>query len=242
MNGQLPVALVTGANRGIGFEVCRQLGRLGYSVLLAARDADKARAAETLAGEGLRVTGVVLDVSDDWSVARALGAVERELGALDVLVNNAGGGYDPADRPTDFSSDGAQQVFEVNLFGPWRVTSAFLPLLVRSARGRVVNVSSAAGSFGGEYVSLSAGGGANAGYGVSKAALNALTVKLAAALRGTGVLVNAVCPGWTATDPGGLAQGARPVSDGAASVVWAATLPDDGPTGGFFRDGQPLPW
>lgn len=238
-----PVAVVTGANRGIGFEVARQLGRVGYRVVLAARDAAKAaEAATTLAAEGIDASGVALDVTDDASVHQAAEEVGRRFGAVAVLVNNAGGGYDPTDLPTAPPGDAVRAAFETNLFGPWRVTAAFLPLLKKGGSGRVVNVSSEAGSFGGGYFALGAGGGGNAAYGITKAALNALTVKLAAALKADRILVNAVCPGWTATYPGALEQGARPVADGAASVVWAATLPNDGPTGGFFRDGQPLPW
>jgi NAD(P)-dependent dehydrogenase (short-subunit alcohol dehydrogenase family) len=132
-------------------------------------------------------------------------------------------------------------VLDTNLFGVWRVTQAFLELLRGSGRGRIVNVSSGAGSHGEPQFGLSSGPTA-ASYAVSKAALNALNSKLAAELDGSGVLVNAVDPGLTATAPGMEAMGARPVHEGAASVVWAATLPDDGPTGGFFRDGKPLPW
>lgn len=133
-------------------------------------------------------------------------------------------------------------VLETNLFGAWRMTHAFLPLLRMSAHGRVVNVSSGAGSHGDASFGLTTNNGASASYGISKAALNALTVKFAVELADSGVLVNAACPGLTATAPGMEAMGARPVADGARSIVWAATLPDDGPTGGFFRDGQLLAW
>jgi NAD(P)-dependent dehydrogenase (short-subunit alcohol dehydrogenase family) len=133
-------------------------------------------------------------------------------------------------------------VLEVNLFGAWRLTQALLPLLRESPAGRVVNVSSGAGSHGDPDFGLAVRGGTAAGYGISKAALNALTATLAAELAGTGVLVNAVCPGLTATWPGAESTGARPVAGSAPGVVFAATLPADGPTGGFFRDGQPWPW
>jgi NAD(P)-dependent dehydrogenase (short-subunit alcohol dehydrogenase family) len=131
---------------------------------------------------------------------------------------------------------------ETNLFGGWRTTQAFLPLLRTSARPRVVFVSSGAGSHGDQQFGLAVRGGAAASYGITKAAVNALVATLATELQDTGVLVNAVCPGLTATYPGAEEMGARPVADGAASVVFAATLPDDGPSGGFFRDGRPLPW
>ena len=135
----------------------------------------------------------------------------------------------------------AEAVVQTNLFGAWRATQALLPLLRQSPHPRVVNVSSGAGSHGDEQFGLTRRGGAAATYGVSKAALNALTATLAAELDGTPVLVKAACPGLTATWPGAEQMGARPVAEGAASVVWAATLPDDGPRGGLFRDGRPLP-
>ena len=136
----------------------------------------------------------------------------------------------------------AREVMNVNLFGPWQLTNALLPLLRASAAPRVVHVSSGAGSHAEPQFGLARRGGMAATYGISKAALNALTATQAAELAETPILVNAVCPGLTATCPGAEQMGARPIADGAASVVWAATLPDDGPTGGFFRDGEPLPW
>ncbi len=135
-----------------------------------------------------------------------------------------------------------QTLMATNLYGAWRTIQAFLPLIRQSRHGRIVNVSSGAGSHGDMQFGLATGNGAVASYGISKAAVNALTSKLAAELAGTGILVNAVCPGLTATAPGMEAMGARPVAEGAASVAWAALLPDGGPTGGFFRDGKPLPW
>jgi NAD(P)-dependent dehydrogenase (short-subunit alcohol dehydrogenase family) len=228
------VALVTGANGGIGLEVCRQLGERGYVVVLTARDEGKARAAAgALQRRGLSVHVQRLDVADDRSVREAAGAVARAPGRLDVLVNNAGILYDTWQRVAEADLAVAREAFETNALGAWRVTQAFLPLLRRSRHGRIVNVSSGAGALG----SLD---GSTPAYAMSKVALNALTLMLAAELRGAGILVNAVCPGWVATDMGG--SGGRPVSDGAAGIVWAATLPDDGPTGGSFRDGRPVPW
>jgi NAD(P)-dependent dehydrogenase (short-subunit alcohol dehydrogenase family) len=233
MHADRLVALVTGANRGLGLEVCRQLADLDYLVVLGSRDAGKGRAAaESLQRPG-HVTACQLDVTHDASVLAAAGWVTAQFGRCDVLVNNAAILYDTWARAESADLGTVREAVETNVLGAWRVTLALLSLLKQSARGRIVNVSSQGGSL------ASMGGGAPA-YHVSKAALNALTRTLAAELRSGGVLVNAVCPGWTATDMGG--GGGRPVADGAASVVWASTLPDDGPTGGFFRDGQPLPW
>ena len=218
----MSVALVTGGNRGIGLEVCRQLARNGHEVILGSRDKAKG---ERVA-RGLRV--VQLDVADQASVERAA----REIDHVDILVNNAATLYDTWASGTDADLDQVHEALETNLFGAWRTAQACLPLLRRSQHGRVVNVSSGSGSISGM------GAGAPA-YSVSKAALNALTRILAAELRRDRILVNAVCPGWVATDMG---QGGRPVSEGAAGIVWAAELPDDGPSGGFFRDGRPLAW
>jgi NAD(P)-dependent dehydrogenase (short-subunit alcohol dehydrogenase family) len=222
------IAVVTGANRGIGLEVVRQLAERGMQVVLTARDEAKgAAAAASLAGE---VRVAALDVSDQGSVARFARWTEDNLERVDVLVNNAAILYDTWERASDADLALVHQALETNLFGAWRVTQALLPLLGKSANARIVNVSSGAGS-------LRSMRGAPA-YSVSKAALNALTRLLASEL--PQMRVNAVCPGWVATDMGG--PGGRPVREGAAGVVWAATLESDGPTGGFFRDGVPLPW
>ena len=228
------IALITGANRGIGLAVCRQLAERGYTVLLTARSFTKARdAAEPLQAQGLAVHPVQLDVSNPDRVARARDHVAQEYGLLDALVNNAAIDYDTDQNVLTADLDRVRTVFEVNTLGAWRVTQAFLPLLRKSAHGRIVNVSSGAG------VLRSLRGGTPA-YSLSKVGLNALTLMTAAALDGTGILVNAIGPGWVATDMGG--PGGRPIDDGAASVIWGVTLPDDGPTGGFFKDGKPVPW
>jgi NAD(P)-dependent dehydrogenase (short-subunit alcohol dehydrogenase family) len=216
----MPLALVTGGNRGIGLEVCRQLAARGYDVVMGSRDVERGRAA------GLDVDVRRLDVADPASVAAL------RLDRCDVLVNNAAVHYDTWQHAATADLDVVTDALETNLLGAWRMTLALLPLLRESPRARVVNVSSGAGS-----ITTLSGGGAPA-YCVSKAALNALTRMLAADLRP--ILVNAVCPGWVATDMGG--PGGRPVSEGAAGVVWAATLPDGGPTGGFFRDERPIAW
>jgi NAD(P)-dependent dehydrogenase (short-subunit alcohol dehydrogenase family) len=159
-----------------------------------------------------------------------------------VLVNNAAAFADWSETASVADLEASRAVFDTNLFGAWRTCQTFLPLIERSRHGRIVNVASGAGSHGEPTFGLTTGGGSAATYGISKAALNALTAKLAAERDGTGVLVNSVDPGLTATAPGMEEMGARPIPEGAASVVWAVTLPDDGPTGGFFRDGKPLPW
>jgi len=231
------VALVTGANRGIGLEVTRQLASLGYTVVLCARDLRKAEgAAAQIREDSFDVRPQQLDVDEDATVARACTAVSEELGRLDVLVNNAAIGFDPDDRAVETDLAAARVTLDTNVFGAWRVTQAFLPLLRRSERGRIVNVTSRGGSFGWTPGLRLPG---IAAYSVSKAALNALTVKLASELADTGILVNAVCPGATATSPGAFG---RPVADGASGIVWAATLPEGGPTGQLFGDREQLSW
>lgn len=228
------IALVTGANRGIGFEVCRQLAQQGYTVLLGARDTAKSEAsAQRLVDEGLDVRALQLDVTDTDSIEQARAWVEHEFGHLDVLVNNAAILYDAFQSAVGADLAIVQQALDTNTFGPWRLSQAFMPLLRRGTHRRIVNVSSEAGS-------LTSMGGGTPAYSTSKAALNALTRMLAAELKRDGILVNAICPGWVATDMGGA--GGRPIPAGVASVVWAVTIPDDGPTGGFFRDGRPLNW
>ena len=235
-----PVALVTGAARGIGREVANQLVAAGYLVMLTARSATAARAAVDARDVGVQALG--LDITDNSSVTQAVHAITTGPGRLDVLVNNAAAYVDWTETATTADLDVARTVMDTNLYGAWRTTQAFLPLLRASGHGRVVFVSSGAGSHGDTQFGLTARQGAAASYGITKAAVNALVSTLATELIGSGVLVNAVCPGLTATWPGAEDLGARPVHDGAISVVWAATLPDDGPTGGFFRDGRPLPW
>ena len=220
------VALVTGGARGLGVEVCRQLADAGLTVWLTARN--EARAAEVARGLGGDVRPARLDLDDPDSITALAAGVER----LDVLVNNAAIDYDTDARAVTADLDRVQRALDTNLFGAWRTAQAFAPHLRASGHGRLVNVSSAAGQ-------ISDMGGGLPAYHLSKLALNGLTRMLAAELRADGVLVNAVCPGWTDTDMG---QGGRPVAEGARSVTWACLLSDDGPTGGFFRDGRPLPW
>jgi NAD(P)-dependent dehydrogenase (short-subunit alcohol dehydrogenase family) len=222
------VAVVTGGARGLGVEVCRQLARAGFTVWCTARSLDHAeRTADALGADG-DVRAATLDVADPAAAA----ALAARLDRVDVLVNNAAIDYDADARAVTADLDRVARALDTNLYGAWRAAQAFAPHLRASAHGRLVNVSSAAGT-------ISDMGGGLPAYHLSKLALNGLTRMLAAELRADGVLVNAVCPGWTDTDMG---RGGRPVADGARSVTWACLLDDDGPTGGFFRDGQPLPW
>jgi NAD(P)-dependent dehydrogenase (short-subunit alcohol dehydrogenase family) len=225
------VVVVTGANRGIGYELARQLAGRGETVVLGARTEAKAReAAARIEGPG-EVVPVALDVTDPGHVDAAAAMLAERFGRVDVLINNAGIHYDTGQTAATADLDIVEEALQTNLIGAWRMVLALLDGLRASPSPRIVNVSSGAGS-------LEGMGAGTPAYGVSKAALNALTLKLADDLRGDGMLVNAVCPGWVATDMGG--SGGRPVADGAASVLWAADLPDDGPTGGFFRDGRPV--
>jgi len=237
-----PIALVTGANKGIGLEIARQLAGAGMVVLLGARDAQRGAAATAeLRGAGLDVTHVPLDVSDPATVERAAARIEREYGRLDVLINNAaiGGRSGTPDRLT--GSD-VREVYEVNVFGVVTTTHAMLPLLRRSKRARIVNVSSAAGSVGmsadpdGPYAHHN-----HLSYDSSKSALNAVTVSYARALRAEGILVNAVCPGHCATDLNEH-TGPRPAAVGARIAVAMAMAADDGPSGTFQNDDGVLPW
>jgi NAD(P)-dependent dehydrogenase (short-subunit alcohol dehydrogenase family) len=229
------VALVTGGNRGIGFEVTRQLAQRGFTTVLCARDAQKGdEAAKSLQQDGLKAIPVQLDVTEQKSIDAAKHMVEERFGKLDVLVNNAAVLYDSWQRAENADLLTVREAFETNTLGAWRMCLAFIPLLRKSKHARIVNVSSESGS-------LTVMGGGTPAYSVSKVALNALTRMLADELRDSGILVNSVCPGWVATEMGGP-NAPRTVAEGAASVLWAATLPDDGPTGGFFRDGESLAW
>lgn len=234
MAQEAKVALVTGANRGIGLEVVRQLAQRGIRVILGTRDLERGNAAaQSLTREQGMVFPHQLDVVEQQSIDRLLNEVTTAFGRLDILVNNAGILYDTWEEAITADLNTAHAALETNLFGAWRMCQASLSLLRQSDAGRIVNVSSEGGS-------LASMGGGTPAYSVSKAALNALTRILAAELAGTDILVNAICPGWVATDMGGV--GGRSVAQGAAGIIWAATLPRHGPTGGFFRDEKPLPW
>lgn len=231
------VALVSGGNRGIGLAVVRGLAASGLIVVMGSRDRASGEAAQRTTGGSageIRVEG--LDVTDPASIKSCIAAIQRDLGRLDVLVNNAGvvldgRGRSQAAQP-DF--DLVQESLDVNLFGAWRLTVEALPLMRAGGGGQIVNVSSGMGQ-------LSEMGGGTPGYRVSKTALNALTRMLAAEL-GAGFSVNSVCPGWVRTDLGGSAA-ARSPKQGADTVTWLATLPNQElPTGGFYRDREPIPW
>jgi NAD(P)-dependent dehydrogenase (short-subunit alcohol dehydrogenase family) len=248
------IALVTGANKGIGREIVRQLAGLGMTVLLGARDKDRReRAVAELRAEGLRtVHPIALDVTDADSAAAAANEIDTRFGRLDVLVNNAGitgaGRVRPDEaakgqRPSTADPAIVRSVFDTNVFGVLTVTNAMLPLLLRSEAPRVVNMSSSVGSFAvmtdpnGPLASLPA----SVAYVPSKSSLNAMTVQYAKEFRDTLLLVNAACPGYVATDLNNH-TGARTVEQGAAIAVRLATLGPDGPSGGFFDDDGPVPW
>jgi NAD(P)-dependent dehydrogenase (short-subunit alcohol dehydrogenase family) len=227
-------ALVTGANRGIGLEVCRQLAARGLRVVLTARDPAKAEAA----AEGLKAAGAVipiqLDVSDESSIRRAADELARRGWHVDVLVNNAAILLGEGRSIFDLSMDDYRETFRTNVFGAIAVSKTFVPGMMHKRYGRVVNVSSQAGQL--------AGMGSYApAYSMSKTALNSVTRQLAAAASGSGVLVNSACPGWVRTAMGGRSA-PRSVEQGADTIVWLATLPADGPTGGFFKDRKPIDW
>ena len=233
------VALVTGANRGMGLEIVRQLSRLGLIAVLAARDLEKGKvAAATLAAEEFDVPVVALDVTDADSIRAAVAEVRGLFGRIDVLVNNAAimkEGLLPEDTSVlDVSGDLVNQTFLTNTVGPLRMIQATVPGMRERGYGRIVNLSSGAGQ-------LAEMGSGYPAYRLSKSALNALTRTTAAELGAHEIKVNSLCPGWVRTDMGGP-HATRTVEHGAETAVWLATLPEDGPTGGFFRDMKPIPW
>lgn len=230
------IAVVTGGNRGIGFETCRQLAKQGMQVVLTSRDAEKGQqATEKLNREDLSVIYHPLSVTEADSVAMLATFLKDKCGRVDVLVNNAGV-YLDGDDDSVFAAEveTLRQSMETNVYGPLRLAQAIAPMMQQQHYGRIVNVSSGMGQ-------LSDMNGGSPGYRLSKTALNALTRILAAELEGTNVLVNSVCPGWVQTDMGG-AGATRSPAQGADTIVWLATLPDDGVSGGFFRDRHPIPW
>jgi NAD(P)-dependent dehydrogenase (short-subunit alcohol dehydrogenase family) len=241
MSGQT-IALVTGANKGIGYEIAAGLGALGWSVGVGARDEARREAAvQKLRAGGADVFGVPLDVTDDASVADAARLVEERAGRLDVLVNNAAVTGGLPQTPTTVDPSVVRTAVETNVVGVIRVTNALLPLLRRSASPRIVNMSSSVGSLTRQTTPGAETGPISAAYAPSKTFLNALTVQYAKELRDTNILINAACPGYCATDLNGL-RGVRTPAQGAAIAVRLASLPDDGPTGAFFDEDGVVPW
>jgi NAD(P)-dependent dehydrogenase (short-subunit alcohol dehydrogenase family) len=238
------IALITGANKGIGLETARQLGQQDITVLAGARDQAKAnKAAEELRKERLDAHGIVIDVNDADSIQKAAARIGRDYGRLDILVNNAGVMIDdPKKKPSEQSLEVWRKTFETNLFGLIGTTQAMLPLLRKSAAGRIVNLSSILGS-----IHFHATPGSPVydfklpAYNVSKSAVNAYTVQLAYELKDTTIKVNAAHPGWVKTELGG--EGATmEITDGAKTSVALATIGADGPNGAYLHMGETLPW
>lgn len=234
------ISLITGVSRdmGLGYETAKQLSELGYKVIVTARDVEKVKSLADKAN----LTAMQLDVTKDTSVNQLAVDIEKQFGKLDVLINNAGGFFDQGGESLSADIQFIKDAFDINLLGAWRMAKAFVPLLKKSSAGRIVNVSSGAGSFTDTIFGLTNHQGNVPVYGITKLALNGLTVKLARELKSSSIKVNSVCPGFVATYPGTEQWGARPVTEGAKGIVWAATLDNDGPSGGFFRDGQTLSW
>jgi NAD(P)-dependent dehydrogenase (short-subunit alcohol dehydrogenase family) len=237
------VALVTGANRGIGFEIARQLAQKEMTILIGARNDEAGREARNkLADQGLDVHSIRIDVTDPTTVESAMGRIKDEFGRLDVLVNNAGIMIDPNTRLLELSVNSLQSTLETNTLGPLLLCQASVPLMKANHYGRIVNMSSTMGSLDEitnpdlRYLQFPC-----PGYRLSKTLLNAITVLLARELRYSNILVNSACPGLVNTEIGGDQAPLTP-PQGAATPVWLATLPDDGPTGGFFCEQQPIPW
>ncbi len=234
------IALVTGAQRGIGLEVARGLGKLGYTVILTGIVAAKGRAAaKQLQKEGCNALFFPLDVTKEKDVQAAKRFVDQMFGRLDVLVNNAGVLIDGEKGILKVKSEVFQKVFEINTLGGLRMCQAFVPMMIKQNYGRIVNVASGRGQLSGEdkYAMIDDA----PAYNMSKTAVNAMTLMLANATESTNVLVNSLCPGWCRTDMGGESA-PRSAKKGAETIIWLATLPDKGPTGGFFRDKKRIPW
>jgi NAD(P)-dependent dehydrogenase (short-subunit alcohol dehydrogenase family) len=238
------VALITGANKGIGLETARQLGRKDITVIVGARDSKRGdQAAKQLREEGIDARAITIDVTDQTSINQAAAQIERDFGRLDILINNAGVMLDDSDKkPSEQSMDVWRKTFDTNVFGLIATTRAFLPLLRKSEAGRIVNLSSILGSI--AYHSTPGSpvyGSRTAAYNVSKATVNAFTVQLAYELKDSTIKVNAVHPGWVKTEMGG--EGATmELEDGAKTSVALATIGNDGPNGGYVHMGETLPW
>ncbi|MBA2664456.1 MAG: SDR family NAD(P)-dependent oxidoreductase [Bradymonadaceae bacterium] len=229
------IAVITGANRGLGLATATELARRGYSVVMSARQkSDADQAAKPLLAEGLDVHTGELDISSDASVEAFFAWLGERFGRIDVLVNNAGEVFERRDpRTSQVDASLMLKAFNTNALGPWRMMQKALPMMNAQGFGRIVNLTSGMGQ-------LSEMGGGNPAYRVSKTGVNAMTIIMAHEAA-PGVKINTVCPGWVRTEMGGP-RATRDIDEGIAGIVWAATLEDDGPTGGFFRDGKRLDW
>lgn len=236
------VAVISGANRGLGLATASELAREGYSVVMLARDLSKLKnSVKTLSDEGFDIYPFELDVTNDAHVKELGAFLDSQFGRVDILINNAGAILESSD-PTKPGEASAQDVspkvvmetFNINTLGPLRLCQAILPIMKKNDFGRIVNVSSGMGQ-------LADMNGSWPGYRLSKTALNALTRTLAAELTGTNIKINSVCPGWVRTDMGGPSA-ERSVEEGISGILWAAKLDDDGPSGGFFRDEERIDW
>ncbi len=237
------VALVTGGNRGIGYAVSRGLAQRGITVILGVRDPNKgAKACSLLQAEDLDVSFELLDVSDADSVTTAVNHIQAQFGRLDILVNNAGILIDSAENALDISQGTIKKTLQTNVLGPLMLCQNCIAPMKAGGYGRIVNMSSTLGSLSemADPDSAYAGVGTPA-YRLSKAALNAVTTLVAKEVRDDNILVNSACPGWVRTNLGGDQAPLTP-EQGADTPVWLATLPDDGPTGGFFRERARIPW
>lgn len=229
------IALVTGGNRGIGLEICRQLAKLGIRVLLGSRDSAKgAAAAGELIAAKLPVEARELDVADDQSILECMNWIRRDVGRLDILINNAGIMVEDADEAPEAELRIVRETMQTNVYGPLLLSRLAIPIMKSRRYGRIVNLSSSMG----QLTEMSAG---YIAYRMSKAGINVVTRVLAAEAEGMGILVNSADPGWVKTNMGGRGAN-RTVYKGAETPVWLATVPEGGPTGGFFRDRKAIPW
>jgi NAD(P)-dependent dehydrogenase (short-subunit alcohol dehydrogenase family) len=229
------IALVTGGNRGIGLEICRQLRESDITVILSARDSKKGQeATNQLQRDGHTVIFHPLDVIDPASISNTKNYIESEFGKLDVLINNAAIFIDKDHLSLNVDPEVMRKTLETNLIGPLILCQTFVPIMKQNNYGRIVNISSGAG----QMADLEGG---NPSYRISKTALNALTKIMADEVRDSNILINTMCPGWVRTDMGGQ-NAPRSVEQGADTAIWLATLPDNGPSGKFFRDRKKIPW
>lgn len=240
-----PIVLITGVSRemGLGYETARQMAASGWQVIITARELDKAlQLATPLQAVYPDLLPRALDITEEPSVKALAHELDQAFGRIDVLINNAAAYFDAGGDPLSTELHYVEDALKTNLLGAWRMMIHFVPLLRKSNNAHIINVSSGAGSFSDPVFGLAHHPQQVPVYGITKLALNGLTVKMAHRLKEEGIKVNAVCPGFVATSPGMEAWGARPVEEGAKGIVWAASQPEDGASGAFFRDGQLLSW